>query len=130
MQIQYGLFGPKIPIDAIESCEAMDYDVMKYGGWGLRLGRDGSWAYSLLGEGGRVVQIVWREGGKEKKVVVSSRDPEALVKSIQSARGVTGAHRIVVDGADALASTMRYDPAEEAQAEAEAAAAGERRAGR
>jgi hypothetical protein len=82
VHIQYGIFGPQIPVAAITSCRVVDYELSTYGGWGIRYGIDGSWAYSLAGDSGRVVEICWQEGGKQKKVVVSSEDPDALAASI------------------------------------------------
>src|ERR1700722_16052517 len=57
--VQYGLFGPKIAVRAIERCEAVAYDWKKYGGWGIRYAGDGSVAYNMLGDGGRAVKIVY-----------------------------------------------------------------------
>lgn len=37
VNLQYGLFGPKIPISAIESAEAVEYDWKQFGGWGIRV---------------------------------------------------------------------------------------------
>ena len=84
--VQYGLFGPKIPVEAIESCEACDYDWTQYGGFGIRLGRDGSWAYNMLGDGGRAVKIRYRKGKNTRTVILASRDPERLALAIHQAR--------------------------------------------
>jgi hypothetical protein len=86
VHVQYGLWGPRIPVSAIESCEVVDYELSKFGGWGIRRSLDGTWAYSLMGDSGKVVQIAWRHEGKTKKVVVSSPDPAALAAKIQQAR--------------------------------------------
>ena len=88
VHVQYGLFGPKIPVDAIESCEPCEYDWKQYGGWGIRFGRDGSVAYNMLGDGGRAVRITYKKGTKTKKVVLSARDPERLATAIQQARAM------------------------------------------
>jgi hypothetical protein len=88
VHVQYGLLGPKIPIEAIESCEACEYDWKQYGGWGIRYGRDGSVAYNMLGDGGRAVRITYKKGAKTKKVVLSARDPERLAAAIQQARAM------------------------------------------
>jgi len=58
VHIQYGLFGPKIPIESVESCESVSYDWKQYGGWGIRRGLDGSWAYNMMGDQGRAVKLV------------------------------------------------------------------------
>ncbi|MCU0656751.1 MAG: hypothetical protein MUF64_16310 [Polyangiaceae bacterium] len=86
VHIQYGIFGPQIPVEAIRSCKVVDYELTRYGGWGIRMGLDGSWAYTLAGDSAQVVEITWEEGGKTKKVVVSSLAPAALAASIEQAR--------------------------------------------
>jgi len=84
--VQYGVFGPRIPVRAIERCEAVDYDWKKYGGWGIRYGRDGSVAYNMLGDGGRAVKIVYRKGSKLATVLVASPDPVRLAAAVNQAR--------------------------------------------
>ncbi len=88
VHVQYGLFGPRIPIEAIESCEACAYDWKQYGGWGIRYGRDGTVAYNMLGDGGRAVRISYKKGEKTKKVLLAARDPERLATAIQQARAM------------------------------------------
>lgn len=88
VHVQYGLFGPRIPIEAIESCESCEYDWKQYGGWGIRYGRDGSVAYNMLGDGGRAVRITYKKGGKLKKVLLAASDPERLATAIQQARAM------------------------------------------
>jgi len=89
VQIQYGLFGPKIPVAQIQSAEAVKYDWKDYGGFGIRRGRDGSWAYNMMGDAGRAVRIAWTDGSGNKVVtLVASPDPDALARAIQQARGV------------------------------------------
>ncbi len=88
VHVQYGLFGPRIPIEAIESCEPCDYDWKQYGGWGIRYGRDGTVAYNMLGDGGRAVRITYRKGTKTKKLLLAARDPERLATAIHQARAV------------------------------------------
>jgi hypothetical protein len=112
VHIQYGIFGPQIPVAAITSCRVIDYPLSVYGGWGIRYGLDGSWAYSLAGDSGRVVEIRWKtEDGKEKKVVVSSLDPDALAASIQAAQA-QATPRLRAPAASALEGGAR-DPAED-----------------
>jgi hypothetical protein len=66
VHVQYGLFGPRIPIESIESCEACEYDWKQYGGWGIRYGRDGTVAYNMLGDGGRAVRISYKKGRRRR----------------------------------------------------------------
>jgi hypothetical protein len=115
VHVQLGLFGPKIPIAKLVDAKAEDYQPLKYGGWGIRLGRDGSWAYSMPGSGGRGVRLTYEtESGKRKEVFVSTADPESILAGIAKARTGTGvrvAEEVRVEEASA--------PVEEAEAEAE-----------
>ena len=88
VHVQYGLFGPKVPIVAISTCEAIDYDWKAYGGFGIRFGRDGSVAYNMLGDQGRAVQITYQDGKKQRRLLLSSRDPERLATAINHARAM------------------------------------------
>lgn len=123
VHIQYGLFGPKIPLARIESCEAVSYDWKRYGGFGIRRGLDGSWAYNMMGDQGRAVRIVWRdESGDRVTTLLSSPDPEAFAAAVLRARGTT-IERVVgrrVPTEDELAEAEREVEAE-LEAEGEAA---------
>lgn len=89
--VQYGLFGPRIPVADITRCEAVAYDWDQYGGWGIRYGRDGSRAYNMLGDRGRAVRIAYKKGKNEQVVLLSSRDPGRLAASIEEARAAVAA---------------------------------------
>lgn len=104
VHVQYGLFGPRIPVETIESCEACDYDWKQYGGWGIRYGRDGTVAYNMLGDGGRAVRITYKKGTKTKKVLVAAKDPERLATAIHQARAMAlgGAGLRVEEAGDPL----------------------------
>ncbi len=115
--VQYGLFGPRIPVDQIQSCAAVDYDWKDYGGWGIRRGRDGSWAYNMMGDAGRAVRIGWTDAsGKKQVTLLASRDPHALARSGNPARGVA------TPPAAPARLRLPADPRIEAEAEAEAEA--------
>jgi hypothetical protein len=120
LYVQYGLFGPKIAVRDIERAAAIDYDWKKYGGWGIRYGRDGSVAYNMMGDKGRAVEIVYKKGDKTKRVLVASPDPTRLAAAINQARALAsgGAEkaRIAVPAA-------QDEITREAEAEAEAIAA-------
>lgn len=119
--VQYGVFGPKIPIEQIVSAEAVAYDWKQYGGWGIRRGRDGSWAYNMMGDAGRAVRIVWSDGkGGTNTTLVASSDPEALARAIQVARG---GKRIAASPAAAKARVAPIDREFQAEADAEVEAA-------
>lgn len=124
--VQYGLFGPRIPIGAIRDCKAVKYDWMTYGGWGIRRGMDGSWAYNMVGDAGRAVRIEWTDAkGKKQVTLVASPNPDALAAAIQEARGAAGARALRAGDAEGPKARVAREPdlAEfEAEAEAEAEA--------
>ena len=87
VNVQYGLFGPTIPIAQIESAEATTYDWKKFGGWGIRRSLDGEWIYNMPGDKGRAVRIVWRDTkGNRKVTLVGSKTPRELAQAIAQAR--------------------------------------------
>ncbi len=87
VDIQYGLFGPTIPIASIESATATTYRWVRYGGWGIRRGPGGEWLYNMPGDGGKAVRIVWRDAkGRHKTTLVGSKDNEALAQAIAQAQ--------------------------------------------
>lgn len=119
VHIQYGLFGPKIPVHNITSAEAVTYDWKKYGGWGIRRARDGSWAYNMMGDAGRAVKIVWTdEKGSTNTTLVASSNPDALARAIAAARG---GKRIDAGAGKSRIAPIDAEFAAEAEAEAEAA---------
>ncbi len=87
VNIQYGLFGPKIPMAAIESAEAITYDWKKFGGWGIKRSFDGEWIYNMPGDEGKAVRIVWRTTkGKRKVTLVGTREAEPMAAAITQAQ--------------------------------------------
>jgi hypothetical protein len=115
--VQFGLFGPRIPVEGVDSCEVRDYPVLRFGG-GVKW-VDGAWAYTLWGQGTRVVRIEWHDaGGKKHATIISSPDPDALAAAIQKARaGATTGARIA-----SSAEEEAREPIEEEVDEAGAAA--------
>lgn len=86
VHVKYGLWGPTIELDRVRAARVKPYSLVKYGGWGIRRGLDGSWAYVAAGTGD-VVEIEYvDERGREKKVVVGPQDPQALVRAIERER--------------------------------------------
>jgi len=116
VHVQYGLFGPRVPIEKIQSVEVVDYDWVSYGGWGIKYSvRKKAWAYTTLTDHKQVVQMTWLDDkGATKKAVFSASNPHAVAEAIQRARSGT-AMRIEIDETDERAY-------EEALAEAEAMA--------
>ena len=95
VHVQFGLFGPKIPMSAIVDAREEAYSAMKYGGWGIRFGLDGSRAYSVPASGDRGLLIRYvNEKGTTKSVFVSARDPGVLLAAIDKARAAVPRARI------------------------------------
>lgn len=88
VDIHYGLIGPKIPLDSIESVKAIVHRHRSFLRWGISpLGR-GKWLYSVAGDKGRAVEIVWRGPKGDRRVhIIGSPDHEDLASSIEAARG-------------------------------------------
>lgn len=119
VHVQYGLWGPRVPIDSITECVAERYDWNKYGGWGIRRSRhDDSWAYVPSGAKD-VVALSWTEDGKTRRTLFAASDPRGTVAAIQRVRA---ARRLRIDPAAAEVGA-EVDAA--ALAEAEAAVAEE-----
>lgn len=103
LHIQYGLTGPRIPIEDIVDVGVEAYDMWKYGGYGVKARSiDGRLerAYSLPTAENRVVRVVWREGEKKKSAVFSSEQPDAVAAAIQRAMAMKaggGAFRVRVE---------------------------------
>lgn len=100
LRVQLGLWGPRIPLDAIRSCEVIDYDVQKFGGYGLKI-RNGVRIYSMPGSHQAVALRYTNDSGKEERAVITAEDPVALAGKIQQARQLridtAGPKRIAVD---------------------------------
>lgn len=86
VHVQYGLFGPRIPVAAITSSELIRYDWKGYGGWGIRRPGERVWAYNMPGEGGQAVRIVWRDAEGPRTTVIGSPDAARLAERIARAR--------------------------------------------
>ncbi|MBX7082602.1 MAG: hypothetical protein K1X88_25580 [Nannocystaceae bacterium] len=87
VEIQYGLFGPTIPMASIERAEAVDYDWKTFGGWGIRRSLAGETMYNMPGDHGRAVRIVWRdEKGRQRVTNVGTPHPEGAVAAIRTAQ--------------------------------------------
>ena len=76
----------RIPHVAVRSCEARTYRPLReYGGWGVRRGWKGGWAYNVRGNRG--VQLVLEDG---TSILVGSQRADELAAAIQAAAGVGG----------------------------------------
>lgn len=115
VMVRLGLWGPRVAIEDVVSVRAIKYPVVKYGGWGLKRGIDGSWAYTMLGGTDRVVEMVYRDGARERKVVFSAERPEAVAAAILKAKGAAGVRISVDDEAELEAMAEEEILAEEEQ---------------
>jgi hypothetical protein len=68
IHIQYGMFGPRINLHSLESCKVVEYQHSNYGGWGIRGMLDGNMAYIMMDQSNQMVELVWQEGGRTKKM--------------------------------------------------------------
>jgi hypothetical protein len=92
LHIQLGLWGPKIPLEKITAIKTKIYDWKKYGGWGIRWGRDGSICYSVPGGTGECVEVEWTNpSGKTVKHVVSVDNAASIVNAVARARSAIAA---------------------------------------
>lgn len=82
LSVDYGLFNHKtIPLSDIVSCEPTKASFRKYGGVGIRLGLDGSWAYTTsLGDAVRIKRM------KGKPFVFSTRASDEICNIINQMR--------------------------------------------
>jgi hypothetical protein len=114
VHVKFGLWGPTIPLESIVSCNVVDYDWKQYGGWGIRRGIDGSWAY--VASSGRVVEVRYTEGAKTKKVVLGADDADALARAITEARQRARA-RVSVQEENGIDAEVAADAEEDAALE-------------
>jgi hypothetical protein len=88
VDIQYGLLGPSIPIESIESAEAIIHSYRNPLRWGISPTGKGERLYTIPGDGGRAVKIVWRDGERRKVHIIGTHEPERLAEAIRTARAM------------------------------------------
>lgn len=77
------VYSRTIALDDVATVQAREYHALKrFGGWGLRLGRDGARAYTVKGNDAAVLTL---KDGRE--VYLGSRDTRALAQAIGSRIG-------------------------------------------
>jgi uncharacterized membrane protein YdbT with pleckstrin-like domain len=82
--VNYGILNRKsITLEDIVSCEPTKTSFRRYGGVGVRLGTDGSWAYTT--SFGDAVKIILRRG---RPFVFSSNNPEKICAIISQTKNV------------------------------------------
>jgi len=78
LEIAYGIFNrKKIQLNNITSCDITKANFRKYGGVGIRLGLDGSWAYTT--DFGEAVKLTFQSG---RPFVFSTRNPQKICNLI------------------------------------------------
>ena len=78
LEVEYGIFNhKKIPLEKISRCETTKAYFKRYGGIGIRLGLDGSWAYTT--DFGEAVKLVFQKG---RPFVFSTRNPQKICNLI------------------------------------------------
>ena len=110
--VKYGLWGPEIDLATIKSSRVVDYQWTEYGGWGIRIGKDGSRAY--VPASGEVVEVVYDDAGAAKKVLIGAQDARGLSLAINRARSGAGA-RIATDDVAAEEEALAEEEAEQSR---------------
>ena len=78
LEVVYGIFNHKrIPLQKISKCEITKANFRTYGGIGIRLGLDGSWAYNT--DFGEAVKLLFEKG---RPFVFSTRNPQKICNLI------------------------------------------------
>ena len=95
VHVKYGLSGPRIPLESITSVRVVRYKWTRFGGWGIRIGIDGTRAY--VPGPGDVVEIGYREGAVERKVQIGVSEPAVVARKIQEARNACTGLRFAED---------------------------------
>jgi hypothetical protein len=87
--VGYGVLKHNISWERVEDCYLDSASTVRYGGWGIRLGRvGGKWrlVYNIPG-GARVVLSLKR--GTFREFVFSTRNPEGVTQAVRGYLGVT-----------------------------------------
>jgi hypothetical protein len=122
VNVKYGLWGPTIPLEQIRSCKVVDYEWTKFGGWGIRRGVGGKWAY--VPGPGEVVEIEYGDGDI---VQIGAKDPRKLALEIDRARQALARARIDVADSDVAAEERAAAKLETFEADSEERREDERR---
>ena len=80
VRVSYGLFGKTLAWKDVASCGTDTQSVLRYGGWGIRIGMIRGkpvWVYNTFG-GTRVAFLA--KGNKPRGIAVTSRNPEKLMR--------------------------------------------------
>ena len=89
ISVGYGIFKHNIPWENIEDCYLDEASTIRYGGWGIRIGRvKGKWrlVYNVIG-GPRVVLSLNK--GKFREFVFSTNNPQKVIEIVKQKTGDT-----------------------------------------
>ena len=83
LEVRYGRLNRKIvPLGKMTDCEHIQIGLKEYGGIGIRLGRDGTWAYNTsLGDAVKVTIL------GERPFAFSTANPEKICELLQEQMG-------------------------------------------
>lgn len=79
INVSYGIFKYKIHFENVEGCYLDEVSVIRYGGWGIRMGRvKGKWrlVYNIIGSPRVVISL---KKGRFKEFVFSTKNPEKVI---------------------------------------------------
>lgn len=74
LTVSYGIFRLRIPVNEIKSCEPATFSWKTYLGWGIRLGLDGTFAWTSRGRRGIRVRT------KHRQYVISTENADKICK--------------------------------------------------
>lgn len=112
VHVQYGLWGPTIAVENITRCEVKPYEALRFGGWGFKRSLDGTMAYSVPGGEGECIALEITEGGKTRKVVITTPNAASVALAIEEARARKLGSGVRIDAA--AADTAATDDGESA----------------
>lgn len=120
--VQYGLWGPRVPIGRVLGARVVAYDWLRFGGWGIKRDGEGTWAYVTSARGDVVELRFLDEGGTERKALFSATDPAGVAAAIEEARATDGRARVADRRAEGDEAARDAEAETDAEAEAEAEA--------
>lgn len=87
VKVSYGIFKHIIPWENVENCYLDEASIIRYGGWGIRIGRVKGkcrLVYNVIGAPRIVLSL---KKGKFKEFVFSTEKPEEVMNIIRQQRG-------------------------------------------
>jgi hypothetical protein len=82
LTVGFRAFRERIPIERIVACTPVTYRWIEWGGYGIRINRNGK-MYNVPGDGGHAVQVTLDSG---RRIYFSSLDPAAACAAINGTR--------------------------------------------